>query len=74
MPPRSAQPPYVLVSSALRERIESGEWLPGEQLPSVRELASAYRLSVTTVRKALAPLEADRLVTVTPGWGVFRAS
>jgi GntR family transcriptional regulator len=74
MPPRSAEPPYRAVSAALRERIEAGEWLPGEQLPPVRDLATAYEVSVTTVRKALAPLEADGLITVTPGWGVFRAA
>jgi DNA-binding GntR family transcriptional regulator len=51
----------------------AGEWLPGEQLPPVRDLATAYGVSVTTVRKALAPLQADGLITVTPGWGVFRA-
>lgn len=71
---RPAEPPYRTVSGALRDRIESGEWLPGEQLPSVRDLASQYRVSVTTIRKALAPLLADGLVAVTPGWGVFRAS
>ena len=74
MPPRSAEPPYRAVSAALRVRIEAGEWLPGEQLPPVRDLAAMYEVSVTTIRKALAPLQADGLVTVTPGWGVFRAA
>jgi GntR family transcriptional regulator len=74
MPPRSAEPPHRAVSAALRERIAAGEWLPGEQLPPVRDLATAYGVSVTTVRKALAPLQADGLIIVTPGWGVFRAS
>lgn len=74
MPPRSADPPHRAISAALRERIEAGEWLPGEQLPPVRDLAAAYDVSVTTIRKALAPLQADGLVTVTPGWGVFRAA
>ncbi len=63
-----------VTSGALRERIESGEWLPGEQLPSVRDLAAQYHVSVTTIRKALAPLQADGLISVTAGWGVFRAS
>jgi DNA-binding GntR family transcriptional regulator len=72
--PRAAVPPYRAVSVALRERIDSGEWLPGEQLPTVRQLAETYDVSVTTVRRALALLAHDGLVTVTPGWGVFRAS
>jgi DNA-binding GntR family transcriptional regulator len=74
MPPRSQQPPYRVVSAALRDRIDAGEWLPGEQLPTVRDVAAEYGVSVTTVRKALGILQADGLITVTPGWGVFRAS
>lgn len=70
--PRKAVPPYRAVSAALRERVEAGEWLPGEQLPTVRTLAETYGVSVTTVRRALALLADDGLVTVTPGWGVFR--
>lgn len=71
--PRSSQPPYRAISAALRGRIESGEWLPGEQLPTVREIAAEYDVSVTTARKALDVLATAGLVTVTPGWGVFRS-
>jgi GntR family transcriptional regulator len=70
---RRAQPPYRLVSAALRERVESGEWLPGEQLPTVREIAAQYAVSVTTARRALATLQDAGLVVVTPGWGAFRS-
>ncbi len=66
-------PPYRAVSAALRERIEAGEWLPGEQLPSVRELAEVYGVSVNTARRAVELLKDAGLVTVEPGWGVFRA-
>jgi DNA-binding GntR family transcriptional regulator len=72
--PRRADPPYRVVSAALRDRIRAGEWLPGEQLPTVRQLADAYGVSVTTIRKSLDLLQEERLITVTPGWGVFRAS
>jgi DNA-binding GntR family transcriptional regulator len=43
-------------------------------LPTVRELADHYEVSVTTIRKALAPLQVDPVITITRGWGVFRAS
>jgi len=69
--PRQAEPPYRLVSAALRERVESGEWLPGEQLPTVRAIADQYSVSLATARKALAVLADDGLITVTPGWGSF---
>ncbi len=69
--PRQAEPPYRLVSAALRERVESGEWLPGEQLPTVRAIADQYSVSLATARKALSVLADDGLITVTPGWGSF---
>ena len=69
--PRQAEPPYRLVSAALRERLESGEWLPGEQLPTVRAIADQYSVSLATARKALAVLADDGLIRVTPGWGSF---
>jgi DNA-binding GntR family transcriptional regulator len=71
--PRQAQPPYRVVSSAVRDRVEAGEWLPGEQLPTLREIAGQYTVSIATARKALAVLAEEGLVVVTPGWGVFRA-
>jgi DNA-binding GntR family transcriptional regulator len=71
---RQPTPPYRAVSAALRERIEAGEWLPGEQLPSVRAIATEYEVSVNTARRAVELLKVAGLVTVEPGWGVFRAS
>jgi GntR family transcriptional regulator len=70
---RQAKPPYRVVTDALRERVQGGEWLPGEQLPTLRDLAEAYGVSVSTVRRALGILKDEGLITVTPGWGIFRA-
>lgn len=39
-------------------RIESGDWAPGERLPSVRRLAEDLGLAVNTVAKAYRELEA----------------
>ncbi|HHV20397.1 MAG TPA: GntR family transcriptional regulator [Propionibacterium sp.] len=39
-------------------RIESGEWEPGERLPSVRRLADQLGLAPNTVAKAYRELEA----------------
>jgi DNA-binding GntR family transcriptional regulator len=51
--------------------VESGEWLPGEQLPTVRAIADQYSVILATARKALSVLAEDGLITVTPGWGSF---
>ncbi|MGA3154299.1 MAG: winged helix-turn-helix domain-containing protein [Streptosporangiaceae bacterium] len=68
---RQAQPPYRAVSAALRDRIEAGEWLPGEQIPSVRQIAAQYEVSIGTARRALVVLRDEGLIVVTPSWGAF---
>jgi DNA-binding GntR family transcriptional regulator len=68
---RRAEPPYRAISAALRERIEAGEWLPGEQIPSVRQLAEEYGVAIGTARRALTVLRDEGLIVVTPSWGAF---
>ncbi|HUA28103.1 MAG TPA: winged helix-turn-helix domain-containing protein [Streptosporangiaceae bacterium] len=72
--PRDPRHSYHWVSARLQDRIEAGEWLPGEQLPNMRDLADEYGVSLGTARKAVRVLEANSLVDVYPGWGVFRSS
>jgi DNA-binding GntR family transcriptional regulator len=68
---RRAEPPYRAISAALRERILAGEWLPGEQIPSVRQLAEQYGVAIGTARRALTILRDEGLIVVTPSWGAF---
>jgi GntR family histidine utilization transcriptional repressor len=65
--------PYERVAASLRERLEAGEWLPGEALPSVRALATEYGVSPPTVSRAVRELAGEGRVTVVPGWGTFAA-
>ncbi len=67
------QPLYAQVKTLLLKRIASGAWKPGEVLPSEFELASSYKVSQGTVRKALMALEADRLIVRRQGRGTFVA-
>jgi DNA-binding GntR family transcriptional regulator len=55
----------------LRERIRAGEWLPGEQIPSVRQVGDQYGVSIGTARRAIAVLADEGLIVVTPSWGAF---
>lgn len=66
------QPLYDQLVDALRGKIES-ELGPGDILPSERELAEAYGLSRTTVRKALDEMESLGLVARRQGRGTFVA-
>jgi DNA-binding GntR family transcriptional regulator len=71
--PRTPQVPYLAIADALRARLDSGEWLPGEQLPSTSQIAGEYRTSRTTAAKAVRVLADEGRVTVVRNWGTFAA-
>tara|TARA_R110001599_G_scaffold62516_2_gene174008 strand:+ start:371 stop:1099 length:729 start_codon:yes stop_codon:yes gene_type:complete len=54
-------------SDALRERILSGEFPPGNLLPSERALAEESKLSRGSVREAIRSLEVEGLVEISRG-------
>ncbi|MDI7247212.1 MAG: GntR family transcriptional regulator [Bacillota bacterium] len=64
-------PLYHQVKESLRERIEAGEWPPGERIPTEKELAAEYAVSQITVRQALARLASEGLVERCQGRGTF---
>lgn len=57
-----AQPEYLRIAADLRRRISSGEWAPGDQIPTIPDLCEAYRVSPTTIRNAIALLRGEGLV------------
>lgn len=57
-----AQPEYLRIAADLRRRISSGEYGPGDQLPTLPELCVAYRVSETTIRNALRLLTGEGLI------------
>jgi GntR family transcriptional regulator len=63
--------PYEDIVDELRASIVDGRRGSGEQLPSENELARHYETSRPTVRRALALLKAEGLVTTEQGRGVF---
>ena len=68
---RSPQPPYLRVSNAIKEQIEHGEYLPGDQIPSMARLSEEYGISRGTARRVLVTLRDWDLIEITPGWGSF---
>jgi GntR family transcriptional regulator len=64
-------PPYRRVADDLRAKIDAGELLPGEQVPSMAQLAESYGISRGTARRVLTTLRDEGYVYVTPGWGTF---
>ena len=69
--PRGPVPPYLAVANALRVRLDDGEWLPAEPIPSLAELAGQYGVSRGTARRAVGILVAEGRLTVAQGWGTF---
>ncbi|MBN9104401.1 MAG: GntR family transcriptional regulator [Propionibacteriaceae bacterium] len=60
---------YLRVKRDIAARIESGAWPPGTYIPSEPDLQQRYRVSRTTVRKAVDELVGDGLLTVIHGMG-----
>jgi GntR family transcriptional regulator len=69
----SGVPFYRQVVDQISALVRSGQLAPGTQLPSVRELAAQLMVSLITVRRAYADLEAAGLVHRRQGQGTFVA-
>ena len=59
------------IADELRRSIESGEFAPGVQLPSERQLAATYRTARNTAREAIRLLADSGLVIAEQGRGAF---
>lgn len=67
----SAERDYLRIADLLRERIRSGEWQPGERLPSRAKLALEYNVKATKLQKAQEVLIAEGLLESYAGSGTF---
>ena len=67
-------PLYQQIKGLITQSLESGEWKPGEIIPSEVELAVRYKVSQGTVRKAIDELAADNLLVRRQGKGTFVAT
>ena len=64
-------PTYVKLKEEIQQSIENGSLVPGDRLPSERELAEAKGLSRMTVRQALSELVAAGALYREQGRGTF---
>jgi GntR family transcriptional regulator, transcriptional repressor for pyruvate dehydrogenase complex len=62
---------FQVVLEHLKQRIRSGEWLPGQRLPSISRLANDLEVSTGSLREALRSLESAGVVRIEHGRGVF---
>lgn len=73
-PSPTFSPLYQQIKALITQGLESGEWKPGEIIPSEVELAARYKVSQGTVRKAIDELAADNLLVRLQGKGTFVAT
>ncbi|MFC4804237.1 GntR family transcriptional regulator [Filifactor villosus] len=64
-------PYYIQLREVLRNKIETGEYLPGTAIPSEPELAKLYGLNQKTVRSAIELLVKEGLLKKIQGKGTF---
>ena len=67
-------PLYQQIKGLILQSLQSGEWKPGESIPSEMDLAARFRVSQGTVRKAIDELSAENLVVRRQGKGTFVAT
>lgn len=68
---RDATPIYAQLERALRAAIATGRLRPGEQLPTVRQLAVDLRVNANTVARVYAELERNGVIETRRGVGSF---
>lgn len=63
--------PYRQIAAILRAGIESGEYAPGQRLPSISDLMQTYGVAHLTANKALRLLVTDGLAELSAGRGYY---
>ena len=69
--PDSAVPIYLQVVHAIKHQVATGRLKPGEQLLTVRELATTLRINPNTVARAYDQLDSDSVITTQQGRGTY---
>ena len=67
-------PLYQQIKNLILRSLEEGEWKPGDVIPSEQELATRFKVSQGTVRKAIDELAAENLVVRRQGKGTYVAT
>src|SRR5690242_18519328 len=64
-------PLYARIVDELRQKIRNNEYEPNDQLPTEKELASQYDVSLITSKRALVELEKEGLIYRKRGSGSY---
>lgn len=62
---------FLQIADTITEKVVSGEFPPGEKIPSVRELASTMGVNPNTVMRTYSELQAMNIIENQRGIGYF---
>jgi GntR family transcriptional regulator len=68
---RSGVPIYVQIVEQVQQLVVSGKLKPGDQLPTVRQLASELRVNFNTVARAYRLLDEAGIISTQQGRGTY---
>jgi GntR family transcriptional regulator len=68
---RSNEPIYLQIARQVEQLVAKGELKLGDQLPTVRELATELRINFNTVGRAYRVLDETRLISTQRGRGTY---
>ena len=68
---RSGFPIYLQVVERIKERLISGHLKPGDQLPTVRSLASELRVNFNTIARAYRIMDESGIISTQQGRGTY---
>ena len=69
----SKVPIYIQVEEQIRSLIAAGQLRPGDQLPTIRELAAELRVNYNTIARIYLDLDRDGVISTQRGRGTFVA-
>lgn len=64
-------PIYLQIISQVKHAVASGDLQPGDQLPTVRQLAADLRVNFNTVARAYRLLDEEGIISTQHGRGTF---
>src|SRR5262245_46561634 len=62
---------YQNIFEELQQRIRQGDWLPGDRIPSITQLAKELQVGAGTIREVLRSLQSIGLIKIEHGSGVY---
>lgn len=68
---RSGNPIYIQIMNQIKHKIVTGDLTPGDQLPTVRQLAADLRVNFNTIARAYRMLDDAGIISTQHGRGTF---